>query len=107
MEKLKVFRISNGFIVSSGNYFGNPVVITAKNPDEIDTLNVFSFVRCIYGKKRIVELDNKLKEIGKLIDEVEELKKIYEKVCASVDERTELDQETANMEWEMSKAIHQ
>lgn len=106
MEKLKAFRISNGFIVSSGNYFGNPVVITAKNPEEIDTLNVFSFVRCVYGKKRIVELDRKLEEIGKLIDEVEELNLIYKRLCAAIDERTELDQEIASMEWEMSKAIH-
>lgn len=107
MEKLKVFKTSNGLLISSGNYFGNPVLITAKTPEEIDHWNVFSLVKCIYGEKKTKELDKKLGEIGMLIDEVEELKAIYEKVCASMDERTIIDQEIADMEWEMSKAIHQ
>ncbi len=107
MEKLKVFKTSKGFLISSGNYFGSPVLITAKSPEEIDPWNVFLLVKCIYGEKKTKELDKKLDEIGMLIDEVEELKAVYEKVCASMDECTILDQEIADMEWEMSKAFHQ
>lgn len=108
----KFLKIKGGFIVDETNdYFKQFVVITVTSMEAIEnSLHAYDNIRFIYGEKR----KGALKKIfenphSKNVEELEsneEVSTIFKKVCDSIDEDNNFQQEMADLEWEMSMVIH-
>ena len=103
---MKFIKTKQGYLISRSAYFGNPVFIKAETAEEIDSDNAYRLLRTIYGANAVNLLEKKFKEVGIPIEENEIVKSIFVKICTSLDERIDFDQEIANMEWEISMAVH-
>lgn len=103
---MKFIKTKKGILVSKSEYFGTPIFINAQNAAEINNDNVYIKFQCIYGDKAVNALEQKFEKSGQLIEENTDIKTIFEKICTSLDERTDFDQEMANIEWEISMAVH-
>ncbi|MBP6931382.1 MAG: hypothetical protein KBD48_00865 [Candidatus Pacebacteria bacterium] len=101
----RYIETSKGFLISPSQNLEDYAFIRTKNAEEIEMDTIFSLVTFIYEPKEKIERTFQNPK-AKSIHENENLEKIIQKISNSIGRKDEFEQDCADMEWQMSMAIH-